>query len=242
MWDNDVLLRNIADTLLAFCAIAVVIGAGIYLLNLPGTFPLRSVSLNAAPQNVSPEQVLQILRTETKGNLVTVDIDHLRRSLEQLPWVRRVSIRRGFPGQLTVQLEEHQVLARWNNIGLVNRQGEIFVADAKLVLPSFIGPEGSSAEVTQRYVEFSQQLEALELHAIQLALSPRHAWQLRLSNGMLLELGRDDVLRRLARFVAVYPYSLQAGGEVQGADRKVSYVDLRYRNGFSVKRVATVKG
>lgn len=228
MWDNVTLLRNIANAMLACSVIGMLSGAGYHLMNLPGVFPLRSVRLSAAPQNVAAEQVLRVLRTEARGNLITVDIERLRHSLEQLPWVRSVNIRREFPDRLAVQLEEHQVLARWNRDGLVNRQGEIFVADSEQVLPSFIGPEGTSAEVTHLYAEFSLQLDALDLHATQLALSPRHAWQIRLSNGMVLELGREDMQQRLARFVAVYPYSLAA------IQSRVKFVDLRYRNGFAV--------
>ncbi|MGC2049687.1 MAG: cell division protein FtsQ/DivIB [Gallionella sp.] len=239
MWDNDVLLRIIANTMLTCSVIAVLIGAGYYLMNMPGVFPLRSVRLNIAPQNVDAEQVLRVLHTEVQGNLITVDIERLRRSLEQLPWVRSVNIRREFPDRLAVQLEEHQVLARWNSNGLVNRQGEVFFADSKQVLPSFIGPEGASAEVTYQYAEFSLQLDALDLLATQLVLSARHAWQIRLSNGMLLELGREDVQQRLARFVAAYPYSLKIEGARKGTGGAVEYVDLRYRNGFAVGKQKT---
>ena len=263
MWDNDALLRNIANTMLVFSAIAVLYGSAYYALHLPGAFPLRSVRLSAVPQRVDAEQVLQLLRTEVQGNLITVDIEHLRRSLEKLPWVRSVNIRREFPGRLAVQLEEHQVLARWNGNKLVNIQGEVFVAESGQELPGFIGPEGTSAEVMQHYAEFSRQLAQLnesgflncplyrllgrvgeggsvrgtcsdvDLHAEKLSLSPRHAWQLRISNGMVLELGREDVQQRLARFVAAYPYTedrIQKTG-----DSGAVYVDLRYRNGFAVR-------
>jgi cell division protein FtsQ len=172
--------------------------------------------------------VLQIVRTEVHGNLFTVDIERLKKSLEKLPWVRNVSIRREFPNILAVGLEEHRVLARWNNAALVNQQGEVFFAVSEQVLPGFAGQDGTTAEITQQYTQFSQQLAALELHVTQIALSPRHAWQLRLSNGMVLELGREDMQQRLARFVEVYPYSLAAMQD------KVKYVDLRYRNGFAV--------
>lgn len=262
MWDDVALLRNIANTMLAFSAIAVLYGSAYYALHLPGAFPLRSVRLSVAPQRVDAEQVLKLVRTEAQGNLVTVDIEGLRRSLEKLSWVRTVNIRREFPGRLAVQLEEHQPLARWNNDALVNQQGEVFAAeiesDSGQVLPSFIGPEGTSAEVSQQYAEFSRQLARLnergfldcspsrlrgrvgegdgvrgtcpevDLRAAQLSLSPRHAWQLRLNNGMVLELGREDVQQRLARFVAVYPYSIAA------IQSRVKFVDLRYRNGFAV--------
>ena len=242
MWDNHTLLRNIANTMLACGVVGLLFGIGYYFMNLPGAFPLHSVRLSAAPDNVSAEKVLNVLHAEVRGNLVTADIDHVRSALEQLPWVRGINIRREYPGQLEVQIEEHQVLARWNSNRLVNRQGEVFVAESAQSLPSFIGPEGTSTEVTQRYTEFSRQLDALELHATQLALSPRHAWQIRLNNGMVLELGREDVLQRLSRFVAAYPFSIQSEDRGQGTRGRVAYVDLRYRNGFSVKRIATDKG
>lgn len=228
MWDNAALLRNIANLLFTFSVLAVIYGAAYYLVHLPGWFPLHGIRLSAYPQQVVAAEVLRVVRTEAQGNLVTVDIEHLKQSLEKLPWVRSVSIRREFPNRLVVQLEEHQVLARWNNNSLVNLQGEIFTATSEQVLPGFIGQDEAAAEVTQHYAEFNRQLEALNLQTAQIVLSPRHAWQLHLSNGMVLELGRDDMQQRLARFVAVYPYSLAA------IQKQVKRVDLRYRNGFSV--------
>ncbi|MFZ3018321.1 MAG: cell division protein FtsQ/DivIB [Gallionella sp.] len=228
MWDNAPLLRNIASALMTFSVLAVLYGAAYYTVHLPGLFPLHSVRLDAPPQRVIPEDVLQKVRGEVNGNFFTVDIDSLRASLEQLPWVRSVNIRREFPDRLTVQLEEHSVLARWNGALLVNTYGEVFDAQSERALPAFIGQDGDSHEIAQRYVEFGEQLEPLRLRVAQIALSPRHAWQLHLSNGMVLELGREEMEQRLARFVEVYPYSLAA---LEGS---VKYVDLRYRNGFAL--------
>ncbi|MDD2914049.1 MAG: cell division protein FtsQ/DivIB [Gallionella sp.] len=229
MWDNAPLLRNIANALFACSVFAVLSGAVYYAVHLPGLFPLQSVRLDTAPQRVEVLQVLQTVRNDVQGNFFTVDIERLRQSLEKLPWVRSVSIRREFPQRLAVQLEEHQALARWNNSELVNRQGEVFVADSEQILPGFIGQAGDASEVTQRYAEFSQQLATLDLQVTQLALSPRHAWQLRLNNGTVLELGREDMQQRLARFVAVQ----QSAGKFSA-----KYVDLRYRNGFAVRLTA----
>lgn len=233
MWDNAYLLRNLANALLALNLAAVLFGATYYVMHLPGAFPLRGAYLGVAPQHVDAEQVLRVLRKETDGNLVTVDIERIRQSLERLPWVRGVNIRREFPSLLEVQVEEHQVLARWNENALVNREGEVFVAESDQTLPDFRGPEGTSVEVTRQYEAFGLQLAALDLHASKLTLSPRHAWQIRLSNGTVLELGREDMAQRLARFVAVYPYTedIKHQAENSGA---VRYVDLRYHNGFAV--------
>jgi len=233
MWDNAVLLRSFANTLYGLSVLAILYGAIHYLVHYPELFPLRSVVLSDVPNRVDKDEVLHMVRSEALGNLFTVDIDHVRQSLEKLMWVRSVSVRREFPYRLVVQLKEHQALATWNNSALVNQQGEVFtvrpgeISAKRKTLPTFIGPEGASEEVTQRYEQFSEQIMPLKWRASQIALSARHAWQLRLDNGMVLELGRDDMQHRLARFVA-------AQGAVDLGN--VKYVDLRYRKGFAVRQ------
>ena len=95
----------------------------------------------------------------------------------------------------------------------------------------FIGPPGTEAEVTLRYARFSQLLAPLGSRLERIALSPRHAWQLRLANGLQLTLGRDAELaeQRLARFVDAYVRSPDA------AEKTREVVDLRYPNGFALR-------
>jgi len=228
MWDNHVMLRNIADALFSVNVLLVLYGAIHYVAHQPDLLPVQIMRMEAIPQRVSSDEILQAARDGMRGNLVTVDIDRVRQSMEKLPWVRSVSVRREFPGRLAVKLEEHQVLARWNSSMLVNLQGEVFAAQTKQELPEFVGPEGTSSEVTAYYAKFTQQLSVVDLQMTQVNLSARHAWQLRLVNGVTLELGREDVQQRLDRFVKVYPYTIASEQD------KLKYVDLRYRNGFAV--------
>ena len=237
MWNNALLLRSLTSALFYLSTFAALCGATYYAVHLPGLFPLYSVRLDSAPQRIDAAQVLQVVRTEARGNFFTVDIERLRSALEKLPWVQSVTIRRVYPGRLAVKLAEHQVLARWNHSALVNVQGEIFNGRSEQPLADFIGQSGDSVELALRYVQFGKLLAPLNLQVAQIVLSPRHAWQLHLSNGLVLELGREEMQQRLARFVAVYPYSLALQGAEDRGQRTegaVRYVDLRYRNGFAV--------
>lgn len=245
MWDNAPLLRSLADALIAFSVLALLYGAVHYTVHQPDVLPLHRVDLAAAPQRIDTLALRQVLREGIDGNFFTVDIGQMRQSLEKLPWVRNVSIRREFPDRLAVSIEEHQPLARWNHNArsdgfrteLVNTYGEVFSAEYGQPLPDFVGQERRDAfEVAQRHEQFSRQLAALDLQVVRIVQTPRHAWQLQLSNGMVLELGHEDMQQRLAKFVAVYPYSLAAS--MQGTEEggsPVKYVDLRYRNGFAVR-------
>ncbi len=231
MWDNAPLLRGIAGALFFASVLAMLYGAGHYVVHQPKLLPIKSVRLADVPQRVDPEQVLAVVKREVRGNFLTVDIDRLRRQLEKLPWVRSVSVRREYPNRLAVTFEEHSAVARWNDVALVNRQGEVFYGETAEKLPKFFGVDGSSHEVLQQYAKFSEQLSPLNLGLTELTLSPRHAWRLNLSNAMVVELGRESMEQRLARFVSVYRYSLLP---IDGGLNK-TVVDMRYRYGFTVK-------
>ncbi len=226
MWDNAPLLRGIANALFGLSLVLVLYGAVRYVLRLP-VFPLRTVELTAVPQRVPTELLERVVHEQVSGNFFTVDLDKTRQAFEQLPWVRKVSVRRKFPWSLEVEVEEQVALANWNGTALVNTYGEVFDGKPDKSLPVFIGQPDTSAQVTQMYGELNAALQPMKQQIAQISLSPRFAWQVKLDNGMVLELGREEMQQRLARFVSVYPYSLAA------LARPANHVDLRYRNGFA---------
>ncbi len=226
MWDNAPLLRGIANALFGLSLVLVLYGVVRYVLRLP-VFPLQAVELSAAPQRVPVEQLQRILHEQVRGNFFSVDLERTRQAFEKLPWVRKVSVRRKFPWSLQVDVEEQVALARWNGTALVNTHGEVFTARAEEELPAFIGQPDTSIQVSQMYDELNVALQPMQQQIAQISLSPRFAWQVKLDNGMVLELGREQMQQRLARFVTVYSYSLEASAQV------VRHVDLRYRNGFA---------
>ncbi len=231
MWDDAQALRKLTNALFGVSVLLVLIGTVGYVLRLPA-FALRSVQLDAVPQRVDRAQLEGAVRDSLRGSFFTVNLDQARQAFEKLPWVRSVSVRRHFPWQLDVALEEHVALARWNGTALVNVEGEVFAAKDADALPEFNGPEGAAAEMAQRYARFNEVLAPLGLAVAQITVSSRYAWQLRLRDGVVLELGREQIEERLERFAAAYPQYLAA------LKTPARFVDLRYRNGFAA-RLAT---
>ena len=228
MWDKPQLLLWVANMLYALAALLLAYAVLFLVVHLP-VFPLREVKVNGTLQHVTREQVQLIVKRELKGNFFTVDLDQAKSSFEKLPWIRSVSVRRRWPDRLEVAVEEHVALARWGNMALVNTKGELFGAASNGDLPVFIGPSGSEQEVAQRYQTFRQTLQPIGLAPTQVVLSARRAWALRLNNGLTVELGREQVEPRLAKFVGVYDRTLAT------VQHSVQYVDLRYPNGFAVR-------
>jgi len=226
MWDNHRLLGATANFLFGVSVLMLMAGAIRHVLHLP-EFSLTSVELVAAPQHVPEELVAMVVREQVSGNFFTVDLEKVRKGFETLPWVRKVSVRRKFPWGLQVEMEEHVALARWNKTALVNTHGEVFMAQDKELLPEFIGQPDTAMQVTKLYEELNEVLMPIQQQIVQISLSPRFAWQIKLNDGMELELGREEMQARVARFVKVYPYSLAVNSQM------VRRVDLRYRNGFA---------
>ena len=137
-------------------------------------------------------------------------------------------------------------MARWGegSVELVNSHGEVFVAllpEAEAArLPLLVGPAGTSREVLGRFGEFTELFQKIGERPVQLGLSPRLAWQVKLENGMRVEIGREHpkwtVAQRLNRFIEVYP-------EMVGhLPVRPAVVDLRYPNGFAMKVAGEAKG
>jgi cell division protein FtsQ len=238
MWDNPRLLNAAAGFLTALALIVFGIAA-VQLLLRSTLFPLREIAVAGGLAHTSRAQIEQATQESMAGNFFAVDLGQARAALEQLPWVRRVQLRRVWPDRLEATIEEHIALARWGEGGLVNPQGERFAGASDDALPLLAGPAGSEAEVTRRFHRFSGILAPLGAVPERVILTPRHAWRLRLADGLAVELGRDaardPVEARLARLVAAYPHTLAR------MPRKHDHIDLRYPNGFAL-RIATQRG
>jgi cell division protein FtsQ len=212
-----------------FCGLVLLAGllGAFYWLLLPERFPVNQVAITGNLRNTTSAQIEAAL-PRASGNFFAVDLAEVRTVVERLPWVRSVSVRRVWPAKLEVSVEEHVALARWGDDALVNTYGERFMAKSKEPLPLLMGPGGAVAEVTRRYQRFADIVAPLNTGVERVVLTQRHAWQIRLGNGLHVMLGRDADLAeaRLRRFVETYP-------AVQ--KRPHDYVDLRYPNGFALR-------
>ena len=234
MWDKPTLLNWIANLLFAMSVVVMLYAVLFAVVHLP-IFPLREVKVDGDLSHVNREQVKLIVAKHLKGNFFTLDLVKARNAFEKLPWARTVSLRRRWPDTLEVVIEEHQALARWGTIALVNTHGELFHAASGSDLPMFYGPGDGVIEVASQFGEFSKALKKANLEIANLALTPRRAWQITTTNGMVVELGRVEMQSRLEKFVSVYRST------IAGLNMKVTYADLRYPNGFAVRRPIDAK-
>jgi len=235
VWDNPRLANAAASALAALALGLLAYAGGRVLLDSPA-FLLKTIVVSGDLDRVERRDIVSALQGRVKGTFFTVDLESVRAVFESIPWVRRAELRRKWPDSLEVRIEEHVALARWSQgrePQLVNALGEIFRGQSDALLPVLAGPAGTEGEVVRRYLAFRDLLAPLGLDPRQVLLSSRLAWQLKLSNGATVLLGRDSdkdrVEERLARFASAFPQTLAKSRQ------RLDYVDLRYPNGFALR-------
>jgi cell division protein FtsQ len=182
--------------------------------------------------HVAPLAVERAVASASAGSgILTVNLAAVRAAVDALPWVAHASVRRLWPHTLAVRVHEQTAFARWDGDGLVNRAGDLFLvhtAAAPPGLPSLSGPDGTAAEVTRRYLRMSGELAPEGFAITSLALSARGTWEFTLDNGIAVRLGRSQFDSRFEKFVnvALVIVKRRAGD--------ISYIDMRYMNGFAI--------
>jgi cell division protein FtsQ len=252
MWQNARLLNLIASALYALVAL-MALGAGLLWLAQRPVFAITHVELTAMGggplRHVNAPSVRANALGKLSGNFFTLDLNTARQAFESVPWVRHASVRREWPNGLAVQVEEHEALGTWGNADsgrLINTYGEVFVAntaeaeeDAQLL--ALDGPPESEEDVVEKLETMRDWFKPLKLEPLAVALSGRYAWRAKLSNGMVVEFGREQndedraaMEARVKRFVASWPQLTEQWG------KQIDYADLRYPNGFAI-RTASVR-
>lgn len=190
--------------------------------------PVQKIMLSGQRTQIDDALIETLLRNRHPGSFFELDVDKVLNDVQSLPWVYRASVRKRWPNSLQVHLVEQVPAAHWNDDLLLNQYGESFEAVAPdLELPSLFGPGGSEQVALEGYKAMQALLNSTQLKVIELFLSERFAWNIKLSNGISLNLGRTEFIDRLQRFIDLYPL-------LNKEQRSVEYVDLRYDTGFAV--------
>ena len=240
MWHDVKALNASASGLVALSVLACAAAGVWWVANRP-VFDLRAIRVETMDKSEFKHVNHLTLRNGTQGrlagNFFTADLEQVRKVFESVPWVRRASVRREWPNQLIVALEEHEALGTWGEDGrLLSVKGDVFTANLAEAeedheLPEFSGPDGSEKEVLARYGELKNWFAPASLVPKSVALSGRYAWTVKLDNGATVALGReathDTLHQRVMRLVGIWP-------QISSRVPNIETIDMRYQNGLAL--------
>jgi len=199
-------------------------------------FPIDKLYVTGKVEHTLPSQIKLVAKENVSYGFFAVDLDKLRKALEQLRWVQNVSVRRVWPDALRIDIKEHTAVARWGQDYLINERGNLFIPDDPEQgenLPSLIGPPGMHRYLWGQYSELQSILNGTDLNIAQLVFDSRHAMRLKTTSGINIQLGRmtnvTDNFLELSLFAKAFRQKLME------KESKIASIDLRYTNGFAIE-------
>ena len=207
----------------------------VYQLMTSSNFPINEIGIKGEYENINKRQINLIKNKFINKNFFGINLESTRQAFKKLPWIRDVSIRRDWNNfGLLVEIESHKPIARWNNRGLVNSFGEIFHAAYEDDLPLFVGPDEFAKEMTVKFNQINKILEKESMQIGTISLSNRLSWEIYTNNHMRIFLGKENknsIVNKLNILIENYHRVLS---ELKS---QIDYIDLRYKDGFAVKRL-----
>ena len=193
--------------------------------------PIAKVTIFGDLGYVDQRSLQQRLEPLVSGGFISIDLESLRQTLENTPWISHVEVERVWPNELKIHLNGKHPIARWGDNSLLNNVGESFKTKNISVyqsLPLLDGPDYAQSQVMQQYQIISQLLRPMEYAITSLSLDERGSWALTTNTGLKLILGNDDLVEKVRRFARAYEANLK------GKIANIASVDLRYSNGLAV--------
>ena len=196
-------------------------------------FPLKKLVIESRFQQLSAEQIRAAASESLNTGFFSVNLAAARSSLQALPWVDQVEVRKVWPDTIIVRVFERNAVARWGKNALLSERGDAFFPDGAADMSGLVrlsGPELRKNELLDFFRANKSNLQTLSLHMTHAHFSRRGALTVRLSDGSKIILGREQQNERWSRLLENLP-TLRA----KNPGRSLIEVDMRYTNGLAAR-------
>ena len=193
-------------------------------------FPIKNVT-SSELINVNKDDISKAVKYLYSKSFFDIDLNHLKNKLEKIEWVRKINVRRSYPNEIIIDIEEHTPILIWNNKMYINKYGEKFNASKiDKSIPILISDESRINEVFAYFKLFNEKLSSrkLDFKITKIMENEIRSLAISLSSGINIQLGSKDVNNKIPLFFEIYK-SLNTRDL-----NKIRYIDMRYTNGFSV--------
>ena len=194
-------------------------------------FRIAAISLSGE-REVSREEILTTAGVTGRASLLFLDADAARQRLLANPWIADAAVLKLYPNRLQITITERHAFALWQKNGrlsVIAADGTVlepFVENRYLGLPLVVGRDAERQAkdflaVVDRYPDIRSALRASILVA-------DRRWDLRLTNGIDVQLPESDVAAALDRLVGL-------DHDKKLLSRDITVVDLRLPDRVTVR-------
>ncbi len=239
------LVAKIFLVLLAFVALSALCLVGYRSLLRSPLLQVTRIQVNGC-QHLDPQAVIQQAGIPSGTNILSLDLDGVRKRLTQHPWIAAAAISREIPDRIRIEIEERKpvALVKGHQFYLADQQGACFaraVPSEHTGLPIITGFDpGTLDSGCNLPREFTVLLENLFLET-QLKLPWRLISEIRWNRntglsfftargGIQVDLGSEDYGIRIAKLEKVLRYL-----EKKGLHSQLRGIDLSHGNRVFVR-------
>jgi cell division septal protein FtsQ len=209
-------------------------GIVVYVRTAP-RFEVQKLSVSGA-RRVAENDVIARAGFETGTNIFRVNLEEMRRRVEELSWVRYAAVQRILPDQIVIRIVEREP------IGLTRIKGEIyqFDIDGRILDPdpasgsSFpildglrAGDRKTNVRKVETYRSVLEELDQTSLSEIHISDS-NEVTIVSANDPLLINLGVSDFRNRWIKYLQLKP-------QIQQQYPQAVRVDLRFKNQVIIK-------
>ncbi len=208
-------------------------------------FGIERITISGIAE-LSEAEVLVAAGIDPKISLAFFDADEARKRLEATPLIREASVRKLYPGEVSITLTERQPYALWQV------KGELFViaADGTVIdkmddgrfahLPLVVGANANQR--AREYLAMREEAGALAPRIRAATLIANRRWNLKLDNGLDVRLPESQPAAAIKRLAAMETESRLLEKDVLAIDlRQPDRVVMRLTEEGAAARAEAIK-
>ncbi len=195
-------------------------------------FKIQQVEIKKHHAPLHNRELSVILLPYMGHSLFSLDTEKLQTELEYMGWVKHAAVRKKWPHTLSIEIQPQNPVAKWEHHGLVDKYGNVFQPEDSIPsnIPLIISNTKNLKTALDAVAAINEDAIPSRLSLTKLKIENDKLCQFSLDNGLTLLSVCKKIKQVLPQFLAAYP-KVFSEKSPDGA-----YVDLRYPNGFAVKR------
>ncbi len=180
------------------------------------------------------EDLLAKLQLNRNDNILNTDLLDIKQKIEELPWVEKADVKRTyFPNTIQIKLYEKNVLALWQNEGKfypLDMNGKIIDAEYVAHEPILVITGEKAPEHIVELLEITSENADLHNRIVAAVFFSGRRWNLifdSFENGVTVKFPQEDLKDAWKKLVKIH-------NQYGVLNRKLTFIDLRYKNKVSV--------
>lgn len=190
---------------------------------------INNVVVNGDLAIWSAEDIAQQVHWVVGQGFFSVDLEKVYDSVDSMPLIKKVTIKKRWPGYVEVKVQEDIPMAVWNGNKLIGIGGDLMAIPNHISVDNLALITGESEYLNTSINDFrliQQSLAAQTVNIESLEISKTGSLSLKLSNQWSVQLGRKNIQQRAARLRKIL---------IKLSEEQVSAVDLRYGKGAAIE-------